>query len=368
MKKVSVLKVASKCYGKNGFRSLSILGDLSNVCGIGSPRSLRQRLYGILDHLGIVIWEIYPNSSLNDFWDENIPDKFFPDSIGMIEWLGDHPKDWRLNWLRGFQGVAHNPIDKHWIFTKKKEIFSYHVSKILQNRTFTPSYVISKKMPWHLRLDGFNHFGDPDWCSLFQKPYLFVPIEHRKKRKFSKIGIYSDESSNRLKYEGSLDLIPPDNKKDAPWLAVHPKNGLIFTSLYKPINQLRVYRFLNTGIAFYNYYYLYDNNGGSIEVKEIQGGCFSPSGHLFLFAQSGTYNSGIYGFDMRTGRLSAFLYAEIHTGAEQEFEGITVWNLDLMTDTAEIKGQIHAVLIDNVASHGLDFYFKHWRVEFPENL
>ena len=110
-------------------------------------------------------------------------------------------------------------------------------------------------------------------------------------------------------------------------------------------------------------------------MKKIQGGSFSKRGHLFLLAQEGTYGSGVYAFNMKTGRLSVYLYAELHPGFGrwEELEGITIWDLDSIDETDGMRGQIHAGLIDvdkpDVDPNpDMELYMKHWRVEFPENL
>ena len=380
MKKVSLKHVIEKCFKHRNVTNnatISVVNDLSNICGSGSTPSLKQRLFGILEFLSIEVWEYYPDVPDNSFWDNYSRPNVFPDSIGMIEYLGNNPFDRRLDWLRGFQGVAKNTNLNHWVFTILGNIFSYHVSKELKGRYrwSKPGYIIGKKMDTELKNEGYNHFGDPDWSDFFQTPFLFVPVEHENKSKFSKVAIFKDNNNDRLQYEGSLDLIPGNiedrNQKDAPWLAIHPKNGLLFTSRFNAIDKLRVYKFSSSSlseISFYKYYTLFGKDDGPIEVRRIQGGCFSPNGHLFLLAEDGYLGSGIYGFDMRTGRLAAFIDAELHRGYGQEFEGITIWNLDQINNTSNIRGQIHAGLIDNVAAHGLDFYFKHWRVEYPSNL
>ena len=106
----------------------------------------------------------------------------------------------------------------------------------------------------------------------------------------------------------------------------------------------------------------------------MQGGAFSPDGAL-LYLIHGYYKNvdekrcGIKVFEVATARLVAqstngsgpFNY-EFHTGATtQEPEGITVW--DLVGRAPGIRGQLHAIMLENDVASNDDFYFKHYRVE-----
>ena len=117
---------------------------------------------------------------------------------------------------------------------------------------------------------------------------------------------------------------------------------------------------------FLGEFQLYDADGSAIWFNDIQGGEFTPAGNLVLLVQNGSHGSGLYIFDLRTGYLVDHLWAEIHESDKEEFEGVTVWDIEGYNGQ---QGQIHAILVDEVWWRRIyDFYFKHWSVAHPNEL
>lgn len=90
---------------------------------------------------------------------------------------------------------------------------------------------------------------------------------------------------------------------------------------------------------------LINSYGINMKLERIQGGEFSDSGHLFLLAEEGFKGSGIYIFDVNGRNNTAIFlnFIKMKTEGDQEFEGITIWDLDYMTNNGGITGQIHAI-------------------------
>lgn len=70
--------------------------------------------------------------------------------------------------------------------------------------------------------------------------------------------------------------------------------------------------------------------------------------------------------------LCAMIYRLTHSNQDRDFryqfnsigeepEGITYWDLDENNKAPYIRGQLHAIMLDNAGKGDDDFYFKHYR-------
>ena len=132
------------------------------------------------------------------------------------------------------------------------------------------------------------------------------------------------------------------------------------------------YRIAGQSLNFLDRVVLRDEQGAPVVLDTMQGGTFADDHHLYI--SCGYYKNphpswGLHLFDMRTKRRivrstngsGSFNY-EFHPGGstDEEPEGLTYWDLD-RRNAPGIKGQLHAILLDNDAN-GDDVYFKHYRV------
>lgn len=161
-----------------------------------------------------------------------------------------------------------------------------------------------------------------------------------------------------------------------PWCAVNPANGLLYTSPFypSPLDTSHLEAFARSmpkgsfSIGFQlrhvGRFDLLDESGRPLGIARVQGGAFSPGGHLYLV--SDTADGGILGFDLVTGRKAlhhTVAYNPDPFGPDElgeELEGITVWDLDSGTPPG-IGGQLHVLMIDNELLSDDDLYFKHFR-------
>lgn len=328
----------------------------------------------------------------NPFWEIN---RIWPypserESPGDAINLGDIPSNKRTDWIRqrplnptrldeGIQGVAHD--DYHWYFIQNKRIHKWHISWA-DNLFGIAEYLppsdrrITVGLPYPYKDSGYNHFCDADFVESWRsgEGALVVPIESEG---HTLPPILVEYDSNLVPH--SVYGLLNQSTNSAPWVSVCPfHEDLIFTSDFYscrgPVT-LNVYkRHRNSSGELVSFGYLgdfplYTLEGESIELEKIQGGEFSPTGNLFLLAQGGVNGSGVYAFDMRSGRLFDFYYAMIEEDDNQEFEGLTIWNLDAPEfEGYRVFGQLHVILADDEALTRTDIYFKHWRVEVPTNF
>ncbi len=188
-----------------------------------------------------------------------------------------------------------------------------------------------------------------------------------------------------LRWLGGFELKPDANGEPigGSWCAVNPIDGRLYISPWFEISDPRptVIHVLEVDRTAWTYrhvdtFELYDRAGKPSRVRAIQGGSFSTRGHLYLLSDERvdleskhtSPNSGIYGFDMVTGRQRLHCFVAYVGGDEgweyEEVEGLAVWD---RTGNPRYSGQLHVLMLDN-DSEGTgtdDIYFKHYAV--PEH-
>ena len=273
-------------------------------------------------------------------------------------------------WLHNFQGIARSELSGDWIVTtsadrcvpalkKSGKIFKFPASHGLPQKK--PAETVEADIPEELQKKGYNHPGDPDWASHF----LFVPLETMDRDRVPLVLVYRDTADEPLQHGwNSVPLAANTKRNEAPWLAVQPGTGLVFTSEF----------FMNSATGWLRVYVitimenrkqviidcgtevpLYDRDGRPIDIRRIQGGDFSPGGDLYILAEAGDYGPGIYIFDMENYSLTGFLPVGLSRSLvrPEEFEGLTYG------DTGGC--QLHAVLKAERITHVL-LTFKHWHI------
>jgi hypothetical protein len=205
-----------------------------------------------------------------------------------------------------------------------------------------------------LRKKYGNHLGDVD----FANGKLFCAMEEPQ-------GVLVVEAASGTvvgywKLKSELGDGPPPQGDSMPWCAVNPWNKLLYSSEFgsdKPIETVYAYDPAN---GFKN------KKKADLHLaqptRKVQGGCFSPNGHLYLATDERDPSvsepnpwypfSPIYPF----GYLGpARVLVELHgdDDKEQELESVCY-------APATFKGtpvQIHAVLLDNIYSSARDNIF-----------
>jgi len=272
--------------------------------------------------------------------------------------LGDYPRDREPGWSEDCQGLAND--DDNWFITQMERIWKFPVSHDL-NRSVSgpdPAAGISlATIPRALRSQGYNHFGDPD----VHEGRLFVPLEPTQP---CKIVVFSAQT---LAYLGAADL-DQSQQNSAPWCAINPAEGLLYSSNFDNVDSLCVYRPEFTegrpSLRFLRRFPLLSESGAPLRLNRVQGGAFSrSSGLLYLICDTAGSGGGMFVFDVRTGRKVARVPISYSPGFPnyQELEGVTVWNLE-SARAPNVRGQVHVVLIENDILSADDLWVKHFRV------
>jgi hypothetical protein len=261
----------------------------------------------------------------------------FPDFVKSSE----YPFKSSPGYTHKLQGVAHD--SSHWYMTNRAKLRKIPVHRDLGDPA---AGSISVGIP--PQLAAYNHLGDLDYYD----GRLYVPLEGSAPA----IGVF-DADLNYLTHA----LLP--NATDAPWCAINPVDGHLYTSSFHT-SVVRKFRMTWSGntlaLTHVASIALRDSAGQPLTLDRVQGGVFSARGHLYLV--SDLAGQGINGFDLDIGRQQANI--PVPFGDHEELEGIDIWDLD-GGQVPGIDGQIHLQMIGHHWWSDDDFYFKHYRVTEP---
>jgi hypothetical protein len=262
----------------------------------------------------------------------------FPDFVKSSE----YPFRSSPGYTNKLQGVAHD--SSHWYMTNKARLRKIPARCDLEGPEACSRSV---GIPWQLR--AYNHLGDLDYSG----GRLYVPLEGSAPA----IGVFDAD----LNY---VTHAPLPEASDAPWCAVNPVNGHLYTSSFRT-SLVREHRMTWSGAKLtltpVASIVLRDGAGKPLSLMRVQGGVFSPRGHLYLV--SDVAGQGIKGFDLETGRQEVTIPVPFN-GDDEELEGVDIWDLDGGAIPG-INGQIHLQMIDHHWFSDDDFYFKHYQVTEP---
>lgn len=270
----------------------------------------------------------------------------------------DYPSNSTLPWSWILQGVAHDA--DNWYVASQYGLWKLPVDHPLDDHD--AGWMRNVPIPPELWSRGYNHFGDPE----FSGGALYVPLEGSG---VPRVLVY-DPSLNLM---ADAEINPAGSLGDAPWLAIDPTNGLLYTSNFhiSPDNPIRVFRprfGLGVGrVLFYldyvGTYTIRDEAGTPIFLDDIQGGAFSPNGHLYLVSD---VSGAVVGFDTSGRRRSKTNVDYTGWDSSQELEGITFWDLD-SGRAPNIRGQLHLMMAkrDTLSTRSNSVYFKHYQLADP---
>lgn len=296
----------------------------------------------------------------------------------MYKYLKTWPSDRENGWSEELNGICHDA--NNWFFTQNGNLWKFPITHRLNDKVTGEN-----KEKGILKNRYGKHLGDCD-C---HKEYLFVPVTGDGN---PYIAVFSAKNLAFM----TRQRIKRNNNyfSSLGWCAVNPNDGLLYTSdrhvqdeYYKesasPIviydidfeaikkKSTRFLRFRATLI-------LRNEKGAALTLEHMQGGCFDNENHLHINNgyYSGYANSkgGISVFSVpkvieinsstcvtriaKSGQKGTFRYQFNSWGEEPE--GITYWDLNKDTRAPEIRGVLHAIMIDNVGVGDDDFYFKHY--------
>lgn len=303
-------------------------------------------------------------------------------------YLGNHPDDFSDNWTDNLNGVTHS--GEHWFFTQEKRLLKFYVTTNLE--TGRQNAVAHRGIPGELRVHGYDHFGDPDYLDLDGQGYIFVPVEGGNfgRDEQPRLAVFRDD--DELAYVGAAPLVSQTESRGtarAGWCAISPVDRTLYSSHNLIDRDAPVFRYAVAfdrlrddvvSIEAVDDFVLRRPSGEVVEIpRYLQGGCFSPRGHLYLAngkIDDNEQEGGIRVFDMRGvlivrsstyRRPFLYQYDSRFLGAAEEPEGLTHWDLDTLPPDRQAPGaagQLHAILLDNDPLSTDEFYLKHYRIPF----
>jgi hypothetical protein len=261
-------------------------------------------------------------------------------------YLARHPNVAETVWSEDAQGVAHD--GRHWYFSDQWSIFRYPVT----DDPGGDGFIAVAGLP-----PDCDHVGDID----HQSGRVYAPIELCGGGRPNRLYVFDAETLSVVTWA----VVP---QAYAPWVAVHPDDGTIWSSdidsrtvnVYAPTFEtgrpLTLLRRLDLGGV----------------VDNIQGGAFSPDGRLYLVSDDHDRpeRAGVLIHEVdgeRARRVGHIPPPAGYPGGGAELEGITIWDLDAVDHRhASLGGQVHWLLLDN---DGLfdrdDVSLEHFRLQPP---
>jgi hypothetical protein len=268
----------------------------------------------------------------------------------------NYPSDRQLRWTEEIQGVAHD--EQNWFISQVNGIWK-----------IPASYDLGRDIPEQFEDIGishapfasgigerYDHIGDIDCFG----GYIFVPVEDNERdvevpgmppklypQLPAKVAVYA---ASTLAFVGSAEL---QQGRAAPWIAVNPTDGRLYSSNDDSVGELLAYRYsivdANVEIALEMRVNLRDTDGSLLFLDSIQGGSFSPDGTLYLSCeQKGISTRGIHIFSMPDGTKLNHVFAETDSWfqIDKEIQGMTYWSLE-QRNTPKISGELHMMELNN---------------------
>ena len=274
----------------------------------------------------------------------------------------DYPSDIQRGWTEELQGVTHD--DTNWFIVQKKRIWKIPLKVDLYseiNASDLSRGILTANFPEELHAE-YDHLGDPDHFN----GLLFVPVEKTESDMVARIACFDAQT---LQFIGSALL--PEQGNHAPWCAVNPGDGLLYSSSFDYVNELFAYRFTlendQLNITLDHRAGIKKENTNTLLMDGLQGGVFAVMHEeIFLFLSSNNDDiRGIHAFSWPALRHIQFEFIDTeYLTFGEEIEGITFWDLD-GGESDGIRGQIHLIELDNDSLNSDDLKcFKHYNIYF----
>ncbi|MGB5658956.1 MAG: hypothetical protein WBO54_05680 [Thermoanaerobaculia bacterium] len=185
------------------------------------------------------------------------------------------------------------------------------------------------------------HVGDIDWY----QSIIYIPVENP----MGLIALSDDfGSTSKHRLLGTNGGAPPQTHFS--WCAVNPLNGLLYSSDFDNVNRVFAYE------PGTNYKHVATLKL-PFKTHQVQGGCFSPEGKLYLASNT---SHDIRGFSSLTGAYLGSASIQVEDD-DQEVEGICYWK----TTTNGTPTQVHVILLENEDLSSDDIWLKHYASPVP---
>ena len=142
------------------------------------------------------------------------------------------------------------------------------------------------------------------------------------------------------------------------WCAVNPWDGFLYSSTFDGVDRIHAY---DPATSFEHVRTLILTGP---PLGNVQGGCFSSNGHLYLTSDT---SGRVYGFDIMSGESLGSIAVPYSPGGldGEELEGIAIAHL---VDANGAKSLVHVMVLDNDITNEDDVFMKHYGLPHPENV
>jgi hypothetical protein len=301
--------------------------------------------------------------------------------------LNDNPKHGRPAWIyggRGTQGIGHDATN--WYISTQTGLWKIPVGvDINQDAAHLSPGVMMRDLSTvgPLVADGYDHFGDVDCHRHRDRWYVLVPIQRDRSRgPRAAVAVFLGEG---LAFVGHGEL-SAQAEGGAGWCAilgemlVSSNNDATKWYFYR-VDWDELYDHGKVAVSLKDSTDILDEQGRQLELYNMQGGEFTPSGELLYvtcgvpgccippFGCGVAYPSdGMHVFDVATWRRlwrsengsGYFNYAfDGDCFHLQEPEGLTVWDLDDGTAPG-VEGGLHVILFQHNIVRDDQVWLKHY--------
>jgi Polyglycine hydrolase-like, structural repeat len=195
-----------------------------------------------------------------------------------------------------------------------------------------------------------DHVGDLDFDPATAR--LYVPVEPKPS-----VWVLSNQLQTITVAPLGGGASPPQGGS-MPWCAINPWNGWLYSSTFDGVDRVYAYDPANQ----FTHVSTLVLGGGALNA--VQGGCFSPAGHLYLTSGG---SGRVHAFDSIDGTPLGSVAVPYSPGGVdgEEMEGIALGHL--------IHGNgshswVHVVILDNDITNRDDVFLKHYCLPNPANL
>jgi hypothetical protein len=272
-------------------------------------------------------------------------------------WTMPHEENVGEDWTQNCQGVARG--GGHWYFSSNGSFFGSELDG-------TPRAIFKLKggdvvatMP--VTDDDANHLGALN----FHEGQLFAALESSPHSPHGSavMSVHKDLTFSQFLPLLAEDGRAPPQGNSMPWCAIHPWNGLLYSSRFDDVHVVHAYGPADDGcrhvpsedIALH----------ASPALDRVQGGCFSSNGHLYLASDVlvDSDHKAIHVFSALNGAYRGAIKVLALEG-NQELEGICFAPMKIGGHAV----QLHVVLLEIFALEKDDIFFKHYAAPDPARV
>lgn len=196
---------------------------------------------------------------------------------------------------------------------------------------------------------GIDHLGDCD----VHDGLVYVAMEGTDP---PRVGVFDLD----LSFCGSAAAV--EQGTQLPWCAVSPSDGLLYSSAFDPD---RLHRYRRTWpcerLELEHVGEVPLRTDAPLQLRRVQGGAFSPRGHLFL--TSDTRGGGMLGIDVETGTRAMQVPVPFEpTGPDEDIiEGLAL--VDLSDGRVPwMRGILHVLVFDADKARPDSVWLRHYDV------